>query len=216
MRRDLKALSATLYDLIIIGGGIHGLSAAWDAALRGLKVALIEQGDFGGATSANSFKIVHGGLRYLQHLNFKRMRMSIGERSHLMRLAPHLVSPLPFLVPCYGHGIKGPEALRAALAVNDMVSADRNKHLDPAVHLPGGHLLSREGCLEQFPGLMANGLTGAAVFYDGQMYDSERLCLEFALSASDAGRCDRASYGTGGHGSPRRQCHKNNCPMHGQ
>ena len=187
MHRDLKSLSATAHDLIIIGGGIHGLSAAWDATLRGLKVALIEQGDFGASTSANSYKIVHGGLRYLQHLNFKRMRLSINERSHLMRMAPHLIRPLPFLVPCYGHGMKGPEALRAALAVNDWVGADRNTTLDPAHPIPRGKILSRDACLKLLPGIHRDGLTGAAMFYDGQMYDSERLSLEFALSASASG-----------------------------
>ncbi|MDE0838738.1 MAG: glycerol-3-phosphate dehydrogenase/oxidase [Kiritimatiellae bacterium] len=187
MQRELTKLHEGSHDLIIIGGGIHGLSAAWDAALRGLSVALIEQSDFGAATTSNSFRIVHGGLRYLQHLNLKRMRMSIGERSHLMRMAPHLIQPLPFLVPCYGHGMKGPEALRAALAINDMVGADRNATLDPAVQIPPGYMLSRDACLEQFPGLCNDGLSGGAVFYDGQMYDSERLTLAFAHSASQAG-----------------------------
>lgn len=187
MERNLNELQNGDFDLIIVGGGIHGLSAAWDAALRGLRVALLEQRDFGSETSANSYRIVHGGLRYLQHLNFVRMRMSIGERSHLMRMAPHLIQPLPFLVPCYGHGMKGPEALRAALTINDLVGADRNSPLDPANHIPRGYMMSAAQCLETFPGLCRDGLTGAAVFHDGQMYDSERLSLEFALSASEQG-----------------------------
>src|SRR5262245_52202030 len=93
MRRNLAQLGATTYDLAIIGGGIHGAFAAWDAALRGVTVALVEQADFGHATSANSQRIVHGGLRYLQRLDFVRMRQSIRERRTLLRNAPHLVRP---------------------------------------------------------------------------------------------------------------------------
>ena len=82
MKRDLARLSDESFDLVVIGGGVYGLSAAWDAALRGLKVAVLEKGDFGAATSSGSLKLIHGGLRYLQHLNFARMRISINERHH--------------------------------------------------------------------------------------------------------------------------------------
>src|SRR3989338_7803972 len=98
MKRDLGRLSTNSYVLDIIGGGIYGACAAWDATLRGLSVALVEQGDFGSATSANSQKIIHGGLRYLQSLDFTRMRESVRERRVLLRIAPHLVHPMTCLM----------------------------------------------------------------------------------------------------------------------
>ncbi|HCF25735.1 MAG TPA: glycerol-3-phosphate dehydrogenase/oxidase, partial [Cyanobacteria bacterium UBA11049] len=122
MQRDLTKLSQNVYDLLIVGGGIYGACVAWDASLRGLSVALVEKADFGCATSANSLKMIHGGLRYLQHGDLKRMRESICDRRILMQIAPHLVHPLPVVVPTYGHGIKGKEVMTIALAINDMVS----------------------------------------------------------------------------------------------
>ena len=94
-------------DIAIIGSGIHGSILALEAAQAGYRVALFEKGDFGGSTSANSLKIIHGGIRYLQHLNIKRMRESILSRRSMMQFAPHLVRPLACLMPTYGHGIKG-------------------------------------------------------------------------------------------------------------
>ncbi|NIM22905.1 MAG: FAD-dependent oxidoreductase, partial [Armatimonadetes bacterium] len=94
MKRDLAKLANREYDLLVIGGGIYGACVAWDAALRGLSVALVEKGDFGGATSSNSLKIVHGGLRYLQDANLKLVRTMVRERSAFMQIAPHLVQPL--------------------------------------------------------------------------------------------------------------------------
>src|SRR5688572_23134205 len=102
MRRDLHALAEKQYDLVIVGGGIFGICAAWDATLRGLSVALLERRDFCHATSANHFKIVHGGIRYLQHADLYRIRESNRERNALLRIAPHLVQPLPIVVPTYG------------------------------------------------------------------------------------------------------------------
>ena len=102
MNRDLSRLAGGTHDLLVVGGGIHGACIAWDAALRGLQVALVERDDFGAATSANSLRIVHGGLRYLARGDLRRMRESIRERSALLRIAPGLVEPLPVLVPTTG------------------------------------------------------------------------------------------------------------------
>ncbi|MBP7829863.1 MAG: glycerol-3-phosphate dehydrogenase/oxidase [Kiritimatiellae bacterium] len=187
MKRDLARLDNESFDLVIIGGGVYGLSAAWDAALRGLKVAVLEKGDFGAATSSGSLKLIHGGLRYLQHLNFARMRMSINERRRMLRIAPHLVHPLEFVMPCYGHAMKGPEAMRLALLFNDAMSFDRNRGLDRAHAIPGGRTLSPAECLERLPGIRREGLTGGAVFHDAQMHNSERLTLAFGLSAAGRG-----------------------------
>jgi len=164
------------------------LCTAWACALRGLTVGLIERGDFGAATSAGSLKLVHGGLRYLQHLDFARMRLSIQERRNFLRMAPHLVHPLPFLIPCYGHALKGPEAMRLALCLNDLIAWDRNCGIpDPARQIPRSRMITAQECLRVLPGVDKKSLTGAAIFYDGQMYSSERLSLAFALSAAQAG-----------------------------
>lgn len=188
MKRNVKTLYSETYDLIIIGGGVHGLCAAWDAALRGLKVALVEKGDFGHATSSGSYKLIHGGLRYLQHLDIRRIRISILERRRMTYMAPHLVHPLAFVLPCYGHGRQGPHVMRVALWLNDLISHDRNHNVtDSRKHIPRGHILSQKKTLERIPLFQPHGLTGGAVFYDAQIYNSERLTLSFGLSAAGAG-----------------------------
>ena len=187
MRRDPNRLAHTEYDLLVIGGGIYGVWATLDAAQRGLKVALIEQNDFGSGTSANSQRVVHGGLRYLQHGNIKRMRESIRERSTLLRIAGHLVQPMPFLVPTYGLGVRGRPAMFTAMKLNDLISADRNRGLAPSRQLPNGKLVSAEKCLELAPGVQAQGLTGAAMIYDAQVNNSERLALAVVEAAVQAG-----------------------------
>jgi glycerol-3-phosphate dehydrogenase len=188
MKRNLAALASTHYDVLIIGGGIYGVWTAWDAAQRGLSVALIEQGDFGSATSSNSLKIMHGGLRYLQHADFKRMRESIRERSILMRVAPHLVHPLPCLMPTYGHAMKGREALWAALMMNDLVGFDRNDQLeDPQKKLPASRIISKAEVQRLVPGVETENLTGGALWYDCQAYNTERLLFAILHSAANAG-----------------------------
>ncbi len=112
MKRDLDRLSKESFDVAVVGGGILGACVAWDAASRGMSTALVEKGDFCSATSANSLKIIHGGLRYLQTADIGRMRESIRERSILMRIAPHLVRPLPCLVPTWGAGKRSRMAMR--------------------------------------------------------------------------------------------------------
>jgi len=99
MNRDIEALSSKEFDVLVIGGGIFGACAAWDACLRGYTVALIEKDDFCSGVSANSFKVVHGGIRYIQHGDIIRLRSSCRERSALLKVAPHLVTPLPILIP---------------------------------------------------------------------------------------------------------------------
>ena len=187
MHRNLTAIANQAYDVLVIGGGIYGACIAWEAAGRGLSVALVELADFGGATSANSLKIIHGGLRYLQQADLKRMRESIHERMTLMRIAPHLVHPLPVMIPTYGRGMKGKEALMVAMALNDLISSDRNRLHDRQKHIPPGRTLSKRECLERLPGIPEAKLTGGALFYDAQVYNSERLTLAFIRSAEQAG-----------------------------
>lgn len=151
MRRDLHALGSETFDLVIVGGGIYGAAIAWDATLRGLSVALVEKGDFGEGTSFNNFKTIHGGLRYLQHADFRRMRESIRERRALLKIAPHLVHPLGFLVPTYRSWKQSRFAMGVALLANDVASFDRNRLDDPEKFLPGGRLISRSECLSSRP-----------------------------------------------------------------
>ncbi len=143
MRRDLAALEGREHDLLVVGGGIHGVAIAWDAAQRGLAVALVEGNDFGSGVSWNSLKTIHGGLRYLQKADLVRLRESVYERSALLRIAPALVKPLSFLVPTYGHGVKGREAMGLGLWLNDLLSVDRNSGLPPERRIGRGRLLSR-------------------------------------------------------------------------
>ena len=193
MKRNPAKLSDKTYDLLVVGAGIYGASVAWDAALRGLSVALIERGDFGSGNSSSSLKIVHGGLRYLQKLDLARMRTSILERRMMLRAAPHLVSPMPCLMPTYRKLMKSRLIMRAGMIANDIVSYDRNRGIDdPARRIPRGRTVGRAECLRLAPGLDdgVEGLgriTGGAVWYDAMMYNSERLGLAFVQSASQAG-----------------------------
>jgi glycerol-3-phosphate dehydrogenase len=186
--RSLGRLSAQTFDVLVIGGGITGAYVAWDATIRGLRVALVERGDFGAATSANSLKTVHGGLRYLQDGNLRLVRTMIKERKAFLRTAPHLVHPLPVLMPTYSNKLKQSKLiLGAGVKVNDLVSLDRNWEIDPSKALPSSRVLSRNECLEQLPGIEKKNLSGGVLWYDAQIYNSERMVLSILLSAAKAG-----------------------------
>ncbi|MGB3223699.1 MAG: glycerol-3-phosphate dehydrogenase/oxidase [Desulforhopalus sp.] len=185
MQRNFNPLSEKVFDLAIIGGGVYGIACARDAALRGLSVVLFESKDFGGQTSANSAKIAHCGMRYLQHLDFKRMRESIRERNNLHQLAPHLVESQPFLMPIYGHGIKGKETLTLYLKLYDLLSPERRQFSDPYRKVPGSKIISRKEVLEIAPGIVEEGLNGGAVWYEGQMQNTERLTMSMLRSAKE-------------------------------
>jgi glycerol-3-phosphate dehydrogenase len=187
MKRELARLADPTFDVAVIGGGVYGAAVAREASLSGLAVALVEKGDFASATSSNSHKIVHGGLRYLQHADFFRVRESIRERSALLRIAPHLVRVQSFLMPTYGHGLRGREALLAALSLNELLSFDRNRGLDRSRWIPPGRMLSAAECSRLAPGIRREGLTGGALWYDGLMIDSERVVLAFLQSAVERG-----------------------------
>lgn len=174
--------------MLVIGGGIFGACAAYEAASRGLDVVLVERNDFAGATTANSYKIAHGGIRYLQHADIGRVRESSAERSALLRTVPHLVSPLPILIPTYGRSMKGKAVLRTGFKIYEWLTADRNRGIsDPARHIPPARSLSRTETLDRFPHLPAGGLTGGVVFCDGQMYSTPRIALAYLQSAAAAG-----------------------------
>ncbi|HEY7480373.1 MAG TPA: FAD-dependent oxidoreductase [Gemmatimonadales bacterium] len=183
----MTRLADTEHDVLVIGGGIQGCCIAWDAALRGLHVALVERDDFGGATSANSLRIIHGGIRYLARGDLARMRESIRERSALLRVAPGLVEPLPVLVPTGPAGGPGRLAFGAALALTHLLSPRRNRHLRSDRRIAAGRILSRRECLQLAPALDPDRITGGALWYDARMTHPERLTLAFAGSAASAG-----------------------------
>ena len=188
LRRDIKGIRDGDFDLLVIGGGIFGACAAWDATLRGLRVALVEMQDFSGGTSANSYKMVHGGIRYMQHLDLLRVRSSCHERSAFLRIAPHLVQPLPIIMPTFGYGMKGKPFLAAGMWAYDAVTLGRNSGIaDPKRHIPMSRCMSRDKVLDLFPELSPQPLTGAAVFHDAQMYNPTRLVLAFIQSAAKKG-----------------------------
>jgi glycerol-3-phosphate dehydrogenase len=184
MRRDLTRLGSTTFDLLVVGAGVHGACSAWDASQRGLSVALLDQDDFGAATSANSLRIIHGGLRYLARGEFGRMRESVRERSTLLRIASGLTAPLPVLVPTYGAGSQSRAAFGVALFLNDLISASGNRGLDKDRRIPHGRLISREECLRLLPAVNSRGLTGGALWFDAQMLHPERLTFSFVRAAT--------------------------------
>ena len=191
--RDLTRLATTTYDVLVIGGGIYGLTIAYEAASRGLATALVEAADFGGGASFNHQKTVHGGLRSLQSGALRQARESILERRALARIAPWLLRPLPFMVGTHRSPTRGRLAHRAAFKIDRWLGRDRNDGVEPELHLPAARLLSKAAALRFFPGIRQDKLTGAAQWYDYQMVEADRLTLAFAAAADRAG-ADLANY----------------------
>jgi glycerol-3-phosphate dehydrogenase len=187
MQRALSRLSNETFDVLIIGGGATGCFTARDAAMRGLKVALVEARDFASATSAHNSKLAHGGLRYLRNFEFALVRESLRERRNLMRMAPHLVRPLPFLLPLYNAGLIERLKLSAGLRLYDLLSYDRNHLEDPSQHLPGHRWLNAQKALAREPVLAGDGFEGAFEYHDAQMYSPERIALENLIDADAHG-----------------------------
>lgn len=180
-QRNLDRLQTEQFDVIIIGAGINGTGIARDTAMRGLNVLLLEKGDIGGGTTAWSTRLIHGGLRYLEHYEIPLVRESLRERELLFRNAPHLVRPLPFVVPIYESGKRPPWLIRMGMIGYDTLSFDGS--------VPGHRMLDTTATLRRVPGINSDGLRGAATYYDGQVEFPERISVENALSASDHGAC---------------------------
>ena len=193
MIRDIKKMAGTNYDVLVIGGGITGAFIAWDSALRGLKAALIDKGDFGAATSAATSKLIHGGLRYLKTFEVGLVRESLQERRIMEIIAPHLVYPLPFVFPGYGWGMRGMPATISAMVFYDTLSYDRKWINDDDKKIPGHEKFSADQILAMEPILDPAELKGGVIYYDCQMYSPERLTLEPILSAAEYG-ADVANY----------------------
>ena len=185
--RDFEALTSTPFDLLVVGGGIHGLMTAYEAAARGWRVALVERGDFAAATSFNHQRTAHGGLRSLGSGRLDLARESIRERRTLARIAPRLLRPLPFIVGTYRSVTRGRLALRAAFQIDKWLARKRNDGLEPELHLPPPRLTSRAATLKLFPGVPQRGLTGGASWYDYQIVYSSRLAIAVAEGALAGG-----------------------------
>ena len=182
---DRLKLIKNEYDLIIIGGGIYGATLLWEATLRGLSAILVEKNDFCSATSANSLKIIHGGLRYLQSLDLKRIRNSANEQNRLLKIAPHLVQPLPCIIPTYQQIKNCKLAMFLAFKFYDLTCfGSKNSN---SASIPPGKILSKDKLHALIPALNLSDVTGGALWYDALSYNSERLVLEFILSANDHG-----------------------------
>ena len=185
MQRDLDAF-ARPFDILVIGAGIHGACIARLAAIHGFDVALLDRGDFGAATSRNSAKLLHGGIRYLQHFDVSRIRESIAAQRSWFRFAPHLVRPLRVIIPTYGHGTRGPMALGAAVTAFDLIAGGRNDGVRDEIRMPGSGVMRRRRLVAEYPELERDGVTGGAWWHDGQMLDATRLTLECVWDAVEA------------------------------
>ena len=187
MIREPDALTARRWDLLVVGGGIHGLFAAYDAARRGLSVALVEADDVGSGLSFNHQRTLHGGLRALQTGDLRRTRQQIRERRMWARVAPWLIRPLPFLLGTY-HGAKRSRlAIRAGFKAYEWLSRSRDDHVAVELHLPKTRLESAAVTKRLFPGIPQAGLSGGAVWYDYQTRHPDRLTWLVAVAAERAG-----------------------------
>ena len=153
MPRNVEDLARGRYDVLVVGGGIHGLFAAYDAAQRGLSVALVERADFGSGLSFNHQRTLHGGLRALEGGHLQKSRRQIAERRAWARIAPHLLRPLPFLIGTYRWTRRSRWLLKAGFSVYDQIGRRRNADVSPELHLPKGRLESAAATRSLFPGV---------------------------------------------------------------
>jgi len=175
----LSGIDEGTFDAVVIGGGMAGAGVARDLALRGASVALFEKGDFASGTSSKSSKLIHGGLRYLELAEFRLVRESLREKKTLERLAPHLVRPLPFLVPVYRGSKRGLITVRIGMWLYDLLTPGKQTERFRVV--PPVEALALE------PSIQAADLRGAGYYFDDLLLFPERLCLENALSAARHG-----------------------------
>ncbi len=168
-----------VFDVVVVGAGINGAGIARDAAMRGLRVLLLDKGDISSGTTQWATRLIHGGLRYLEHYEFALVRESLKDREALLHIAPHLVRPLGFLVPIYDRSSRGPLMMRLGMSLYDALSygksMDRHK------------MFGRKQVQNREPGLNPEGLKAAAYYYDAQVEYAERVAVENAISARDHG-----------------------------
>ncbi|MBA2247662.1 MAG: glycerol-3-phosphate dehydrogenase/oxidase, partial [Chloroflexia bacterium] len=174
-QREVAQRRPGSFDMIVVGGGINGTGIARDAALRGLRVLLIDKSDVSAGTTSWSSRLIHGGLRYLEYAEIGLVRESLMERERLLRIAPHLVRPLALTLPIYDHHKRGPFLIRLGMIAYDLLSVGKS--------LPGHRMYDRAGALAHEPGLNPDGLRGAARYYDAQIEFPERISVENMLDA---------------------------------
>ena len=175
---NLKRLKSEKFDLLIIGGGITGAGVARDAALRGLKVCLVEAHDFAFGTSSRSSKLIHGGIRYLENLEFHLVFEALSERAKLFSIAPHLVHPLRFMIPLFEDSRVGMFKMGMGMILYDALALFRS----PELH----EKLNQKKTIERMPIIKENGLVGSYVYSDAYM-DDDRLVHETMRAANEAG-----------------------------
>ncbi len=175
----LDAVRNREFDVVIVGGGIIGAGVARDAALRGFSVALFEKNDYGSGTTAGSTRLIHGGLRYLEMFDFGLVRMDLRERETLLRIAPHLVKPLEFLIPFYDRSLFHRLKMHVGMLLYDALSYDKI--------LPRYRSLSRSEMQQAEPSLRPEGLQGGVSYFDAQVESPERLCVENIVDARGLG-----------------------------
>lgn len=176
MKGGLADIDGRIFDLVVIGGGMAGAGIARDAALRGYRTLLLERKDFAFGTTSRSSKLIHGGLRYLELFDFGLVKESLRERERLARLAPHLVRPLPFLVPVYRGAKRGMFMIRVGMKLYDLLTP--GKRTEPYRTIPRSETMRLERYLEP------QDLLGSGYYFDDLLLLPERLCLENVLSAS--------------------------------
>lgn len=184
LKRFIENYSGETFDIVVIGGGITGAAVAYDAASRGLSVALVEKQDFGCATSAATSKLIHGGLRYLAHGEFHIVRESLRERRILENIAPNFVYPIPIFIPCYNKGVtKYTGLVRAGMVLFDLLSYDKGRTWDKSKSIPPHRTLPPEKAVKLEPVLPEEGLKRVFCYYDCASLFPERLTLAFIKSA---------------------------------
>src|SRR6478752_1315111 len=172
-------LAGTEFDLAIVGAGINGAAIARDAATRGLSVLVVDKADAGSGTSSWSSRLIHGGLRYLEHGELRLVHESLHDRERLLHIAPHLVTPLPFVVPVYKHNHKPGWMFRAGMVLYDGLSLRKS--------VPRHRALGRKALAVELGSLNPDGLSAGLRYYDGQVVFAERLVVETLMSAAAAG-----------------------------
>jgi glycerol-3-phosphate dehydrogenase len=187
LERYIEEHTENKFDLIIVGGGITGAAVAYIAAALGLSVALFEKKDYGGATSAATSKLIHGGLRYLANMEFKLVRESLRERRILGNIAPNFVYPLPFLLPNYKKWKGNIWKILTGMVLYDILSYDKKYTWDKSKRLPNHKTISYSKTIELEPNLKKSKLRNSFMFFDYQSIFPERLTLAFIKSAAEYG-----------------------------